>query len=84
MQNSNTAHAGTDEKSERISIGVALDTDGPHLQIVSTREEWRGVIRRHTHPPNTGPRHRARLTILCAIPLAMPTAFGGVTTNGES
>ena len=34
-----------------------------------------------TYPPITGPTQRARLTILWAMPLAYPTASGGVTVD---
>jgi hypothetical protein len=34
-----------------------------------------------TYPPRTGPKQRARLTILCATPFAKPTACGGVTVD---
>lgn len=34
---------------------------------------------RRTHPPSMGPTKRARLTALCAMPLANPTTCGGDT-----
>lgn len=42
------------------------------------------VVTAQSPAPRTGPKHRAKLTILCAMPFAMPMALGGVTASKRS
>lgn len=58
------------------------ESSGRHCQRLSTKNKTKKATL--TQPPRIGPQQRARLTILCAAPLAKPIAAGGVTVEGQS
>jgi hypothetical protein len=84
MRNRERTDARTRQESKRIPGRIILYARRPKLHmhmrehVCLCRQNADPIL---TYPPSTGPKHRARLTMLCATPFAYPTACGGVTVK---
>jgi len=65
---------GDDVEACEIPAWVAVDAGGPYLQRFS---DMTAGCESFTAPPMTGPKNRAKETVLCASPFARPTTLGG-------
>src|SRR5882757_1394520 len=81
MRNSNRTNPPTRQESKRISRRIVPCASRPKLHSHQHQRSHQNTGPVLTYPPNTGPIHRAKLTMLCATPFAYPTACGGVTRH---
>ena len=90
VEDGETACTRAHDETQGVARGVVLDALRPQLRgnehrvrhfVLPRKVPLNAVHGLRTVPPRMGPANRARLTMLCAMPFAKPTRWGGDTGN---